>query len=138
LRIAGALIGCGVAPGQAVAVMAPTSLPAIMAWLGINVAGAIEVNINGAYKGQTLEHALRTAEVETIFIEHRHLDHLAAVEDAVPRLKRAIVFRLADAPDTSVPPFHRIMLIDYRDVAAHEPIDVLPVVARTDIASMIY
>ncbi|MCW5691642.1 MAG: AMP-binding protein [Pseudolabrys sp.] len=138
LRIAGALAELGVTPGQTVAVMAPTSMPAVMAWLGINMAGAVEVNINGAYKGQTLEHALRTAETATIFIEHRHLADLAAVEAALPDLKRAIVFRLADAPDTPAPIFKRIDIIDYRDVAAHAPLEALPPVAYTDIASMIY
>jgi crotonobetaine/carnitine-CoA ligase len=138
LRIAAGLQSLGVTPGQAVAVMSPTSLPAVYAWLGINLAGAVEVNVNGAYKGLTLEHALNTIAAGTIFIEHRHLADLAAVEDHLPHLRRAIYFRLADAPDTVPPAFQQIELIPYEQVAGHAPITVMPEVGRTDIASMIY
>jgi crotonobetaine/carnitine-CoA ligase len=138
LRIAGALRDLGTTPQQAVAVMAPTSMPAVFAWLGINMVGAIEVNINGAYKGQTLEHALNTIAAETIFIEHRHLADLAAIEPNLPHLRRAITFRLVDAGVGPAPEFARIELIDYGDVSRHAPLAASVAVSRTDIASMIY
>lgn len=137
LRIAGGLQALGVTPAKAVAVMSPTSMPAVNAWLGINLAGAVEVNVNGAYRGQTLEHALNMIETETIFIEHRHLADLAAIQDRLPHLRRAIHFRLADAPEAPLPAFKRIELVPYGRVADHAP-GSLPNVARTDIASMIY
>lgn len=137
-RIAGGLQDLGVKHGDAVAVMAPTSLPAIHAWLGINLLGAVEVNINGAYRGQTLEHALNTITAETIFIERRHLAELQASEDRLPHLRRAICFALSDAPDAPPPSFKRIELIPFKRIAGHAPLDIFPHVGRTDIGSMIY
>jgi len=137
-RIAGALRDMGLMVGEAVAVMSPTCMRAVFAWLGINVAGAVEVNVNGAYKGQTLEHALNTVAAETIFIEHRHLADLAAIETNLSYLRRAITFRLADTPPGPPPSFARIDLIDYDDIRGHTPIDEPIAVARSDIASMIY
>lgn len=137
-RIAGGLQDVGVKHGDAVAVMAPTSLPAIHAWLGINLLGAVEVNINGAYRGQTLEHALNTIAAETVFIERRHLAELKASEDRLPHLRRAICFALADAPDAPLPSFKRIELTPFESIAGHAPLDIFPHVGRTDIGSMIY
>lgn len=137
-RIAGGLQDLGVKHGDAVAVMAPTSLPAIHAWLGINLLGAVEVNINGAYRGQTLEHALNTITAETVFIERRHLAELQASEDRLPHLRRAICFALSDAPDTPLPSFKRIELIPFERIAGHAPLGIFPHVGRTDIGSMIY
>jgi carnitine-CoA ligase len=137
-RIAGGLQSFGVAHGDAVAVMSPTSLPAIQSWLGINLLGAIEVNVNGAYKGLTLEHALNTVAAETVVIEHRHLAELRASEEQLPHLRRAIHFRLSDAPDTPIPTFRRIELVPFENIASHVPLDIFPEVGRADIGSMIY
>lgn len=138
LRIAGALAGSGIKPGEVVAVMSPTSMPAVLAWLGINLAGAVEVNINGAYKGQTLEHAINTAGAGTIFVEHRHLADLAAVEARIPGLRSVVTYRLADAPDVPAPEFQRIEVADFDSMLSHAPIAEVPPVDRADIASMIY
>ncbi|MFV0533101.1 MAG: AMP-binding protein [Cumulibacter sp.] len=48
----------GVARGDTVATMLPTSIAAIEIWLGIAWLGAIEVPINTAYRGRMLEHVL--------------------------------------------------------------------------------
>ena len=137
-RIAAGLQALGVGHGDAVAVMAPTSLPSILAWLGSNLLGAIEVNINGAYRGQTLEHALNTIAAQTLVIERRHLGELQASEARLPHLRRAIHFRLPDAPDMSLPDFERIELIPFETVAGHAPLADFPEVDRTEIGSMIY
>lgn len=90
-RVAGGLLRLGVAAGEPVVVMAQNSLAAIHCWFGINMAGAIEVAINTAYRGGPLAHAVRAVDAKWIILEAPFLAHLAAVEDAVPGLVGAIV-----------------------------------------------
>src|SRR5690606_18258757 len=55
------LASLGVKAGDHVVVMMPTSERYLAFWFAISRLGAVEVPINGAYKGEVLEHVLRTA-----------------------------------------------------------------------------
>src|SRR6185295_9215576 len=55
LRWAAALQHAGVAPGDTVVTMLPSSLEAFAIWLGVASLRAIEVPLNTAYRGPMLE-----------------------------------------------------------------------------------
>ncbi len=57
-RVARTLIGHGVGPGDKVAWSAPTGVDAIVIWMGIAQAGAIDVAVGDVLKGRMLEHLL--------------------------------------------------------------------------------
>ena len=57
-RVARALIGRGVGPGDRVAWSAPTGVDAIAIWMGIAQAGAIDVAVGDVLKGRMLDHVI--------------------------------------------------------------------------------
>jgi crotonobetaine/carnitine-CoA ligase len=59
-RVAANLVEAGVGVGDRVLVMAPNCTSYVFAWFGANLAGAVEVPINTAYRGSFLEHQVRT------------------------------------------------------------------------------
>lgn len=70
----------GVKPGDHVVVMMPTSERYLAFWFAISRLGAVEVPINGAYKGDVLEHVIRTASprIAIVASEHRQVFDLAS------------------------------------------------------------
>ncbi|NYT60259.1 AMP-binding protein [Alcaligenaceae bacterium] len=73
--VARQLASLGVKAGDHVVVMMPTSERYLAFWFAISRLGAVEVPINGAYKGEVLEHVLRTAapSIAVVASEHRHV-----------------------------------------------------------------
>ena len=57
-RVAGALVGLGIAPGDRVATMLPPSLDYLAAWFGVVWAGAVDVPVNIDFKGEFLRHVV--------------------------------------------------------------------------------
>ena len=57
-RVAGALVGLGIAPGDRVATMLPPSLDYLAAWFGVVWAGAVDVPVNVDFKGEFLRHVV--------------------------------------------------------------------------------
>jgi len=58
-RLAHGLRALGVAPGDRVLVMLPTSIEFLLVWWAANRIGAVEVSVNNAYKGYFLAHHCR-------------------------------------------------------------------------------
>jgi crotonobetaine/carnitine-CoA ligase len=53
-----ALVELGVTPKSTVASLLDTSIDAIVTWLATNLAGAVWVPLNTAYRGEFLRHQL--------------------------------------------------------------------------------
>ncbi|MCO5089752.1 AMP-binding protein [Bosea sp. (in: a-proteobacteria)] len=138
LRIAAGLGRLGVAKSETVAVMGPTSLATLHAWMGINCAGGIEVALNGAYRGAVLEHALNTIGAGIIIIAQAHLPVLRASEAALTHLRKAIYFSTDEEATAEPPAFARIELIPFSSLIESEPLAAPVAVSHTDIGSMIY
>ena len=85
--IAAVLLDLGVAQGDRVVVMAHNSLTAVHVWLAINLLGAIDVAINTAYRGPTLEHAVNLVGATDLIAEQEFLAVLAASESKFSALK---------------------------------------------------
>ncbi|MGY1641981.1 AMP-binding protein [Geodermatophilus sp. SYSU D00703] len=90
--IGNGLVAAGVEHGECVVIMADNSLDSICTWLGIHLAGAVEVAINPAYRGQSLTHALQNSQARTMFVEEAHLSRLAEVRDTLTHLQTVVVF----------------------------------------------
>ena len=69
----------GVGRGDHVVVMMPSSVRYIALWFAISKVGAVEVPVNGAYRGEVLRHILRTAKPKAALVASEH----RAVFDAV-------------------------------------------------------
>src|SRR4029450_9251372 len=81
-RLAGALIGLGVEPGDRVATLIENSPPAMLAWWGAVLAGAVAVPINTAYKGEYLRHQLQDSGSRVLIVE---ASLVGRAEPVVPR-----------------------------------------------------
>ena len=134
-RMAGILRSLGIAPGDALVIMARNGIAAIDAWLGAVLCGAVEVSINTGCKGRPLVHALTTVGARVVLAESEFLDRIAAVEDEVPQLEMILCL---DAGAEISADFARIGVLSLdalRDRA--EPFDGST--ARfSDIASIVY
>jgi crotonobetaine/carnitine-CoA ligase len=95
-RWAAAYERVGVAAGDRVVTMLPSSIEASAAWLGLGWLRAIEAPCNLAYRGRMLEHLLSDAETSTVVIDGRLLDRLAEVAPSLPDLRTVVV--LGDVP----------------------------------------
>jgi crotonobetaine/carnitine-CoA ligase len=102
LALAHALEKEGVKAGDRVVVMGANCLWTLRAWFALNLLGAVDVTINTAYRGHTLEHAINTADARLILIEDRLLGVLRESEAAVPRLERALYYS-ADGANSAPP-----------------------------------
>ena len=130
-RLAGALAGLGVVPGDRVATLVENSAEAMFAWWGIVRAGAVAVPINTAYKGQYLRHQLADSGSRVLMVEADLADRAARVVDQVPELGHVVV--VGDAVDLPGVAVHR-----WDDlVAAGAPAPAVTV-RPADLATFIY
>lgn len=87
--VANGLRGLGVAPGDYVVSWLPNGAEALLALLGVNVAGAVEVPLNTAYRGGLLEHALNLSAAPTLIVHYELVEHLATID--VPHVRTLVV-----------------------------------------------
>jgi crotonobetaine/carnitine-CoA ligase len=90
-RVAHALIEAGIQPGRSCAVMMVSSPEYIAVWFGIAKAGAVEVPLNTAYRGDILRHVLRTSETTTIIADAQFMPVIAEVLPQCPTVARLVV-----------------------------------------------
>ena len=129
-RIAGALAGFGVRPGDRVATLIENSTEAVLAWWGIVLGGAVAVPINTAYKGEYLRHQLADSGARVLVVESDLADRAERVVDDVPTLEHVVVIGAA-RPEVRTP------LHGWDELLAADP--VAPAAARpADLATFIY
>jgi carnitine-CoA ligase len=90
-RLANALAGLGVAPGDRVATLIENSAEAMLAWWGIVRSGGVAVPINTAYKGEYLRHQLTDSGSHVLIVEESLLDRAVQVTSSVDTLDHVIV-----------------------------------------------
>jgi crotonobetaine/carnitine-CoA ligase len=81
----------GIGWQQPVLMMMDNHLDHVLCWLGATYTGRVQVQVNTAYRGSLLERVLQQSGADTIVIEDRYCERLAAVADAVPALRRVVV-----------------------------------------------
>jgi crotonobetaine/carnitine-CoA ligase len=101
-RFANGLLGLGVAPGDRVATMLDATSDYITAWFGIAWAGAVDVPINTALKGELLRHVLQSSGARVLVVDERFVSRLHRL--TVPELRHVIVVNspTAEPPSTVV------------------------------------
>jgi carnitine-CoA ligase len=100
--LAARLAAHGIAPQQRVGLMASNSLAALNCWFALNLAGATDVSINPASRGQVLEYLVGKADISVLIVEPEYLPQLLASEDALPGLREVIYFQREG--DSAAPP----------------------------------
>ena len=90
LRLAHGLIAFGVQRGETVVSILDNNFDAVVAWFGINFAGAISVPVNTAYKGEFLRHQIADAGAAVVLAESDYAERVMAIADGIPNLKTLI------------------------------------------------
>ena len=90
-RMAAGLIALGLQPGTRVAVMMNSAPEYIDVWFAIAKAGAVEVPLNTAYKGEILSHMLNNTGAVMMVLDAEFLPAVAAIAARCPALERFIV-----------------------------------------------
>lgn len=90
-RVAGALQRAGIGKGDKVAIMLDNRPEYIFLWFGLSLAGAVEVPVNTAHKGDLLAYTLDQAECRLAFVDRALRPQLDAVRARTPRLARVVV-----------------------------------------------
>jgi carnitine-CoA ligase len=133
LRLAAGLIALGVAPGDRVVSVLDNTFEAAVAWFGINLAGAVSVPVNTAYKGEFLRHQIADAGARIVIAEEDYAARVTAVATGVPALT-TLVHRgtaPADAPPA-------LELRSLEQVMQARPDAPLPDIDPSDLAMLIY
>ncbi len=89
--IANGLMNMGVKKGDRVCIMLPNCPEYLFSWFGIAKAGAIEVPVNSAFKGDMLHYTINNCEAETLIVSDQYLDRIEFVSDELKLLKQIII-----------------------------------------------
>lgn len=88
-RLAGGLAALGIMPGDRVATILDPTIDYLSVWFGVMWAGAVDVPVNTAYRGEFLAHVLRESGAVALVIDQRWVDRLIDLE--VPDLQHVVV-----------------------------------------------
>ena len=97
-RLASALAGIGVAPGERVAVLAPNCVEYVIAFYSIVRAGAVVTTINSGYREREIAHQLNDSGASTLIVHHALKAIADSARSETPALAREIVIS-ADPSD---------------------------------------
>ncbi|MEU5879165.1 AMP-binding protein [Spirillospora sp. NPDC047279] len=89
--LAGGLRAYGIDPGDRVLLMLDNHVDAVLAWLAVTCAGAVEVPVNTAFDGGFLDHVVHDSGVVAAITEPHYLDRLAAADGG--RLRGRVITR---------------------------------------------
>jgi carnitine-CoA ligase len=91
LRVSGSLRHMGHSPGDPVAWLLGNHADAIHVWMGIGLAGMIEVPVNTALKAGFLAHVLNDSQVQTLIVEAKYVQHILEIAADLQHLKNLVV-----------------------------------------------
>ena len=134
--IAHGLVDLEVAHGDTVVIMADSSDASICTWLGIFLAGAVEVAINTGYRNRPLVHALQNSQAKVIVVAAEFLPALEAVHRELTFLQTVVVI---GTPGTGRPPSlgdRRILPLD--SLTGGPPTPPHRPVGPHDLAAIVY
>lgn len=128
-RLANALIAEGVKAGQKVALMLSNSPEFLVAWFGINQAGAVMVPVNVFYSADELRYLLRSSDSVGFITEPKFVDLFSAIESECPDVR----IRLLARTETALPNFKLLQsvlaaglpTVDTVEVGAEAPCQIV-------------
>ena len=118
-RLASALVGLGVSPGDRVAILAPNCVEFVIAFYGIVKAGAIVTTVNSGYREREIAHQLNDSGAETLIVHPALKPMSDAARSETPALVREIVIE----PDSSDPDSFWGLLENASPVPPSIPVD---------------
>jgi crotonobetaine/carnitine-CoA ligase len=135
LLLAGKLKSAGIIPNDYVILMLGNNHHAIHAWLAVNLLNAVDVSINTAYKGQSLEHAINVTNGTTVVTTSEFVGTLLRTATNTPSLRRIIVLdRLPEEMNSS---HTDVSLLDVNDMEQETLVQPAPT-NPWDIGSVIF
>jgi crotonobetaine/carnitine-CoA ligase len=122
-RLGGGLVALEPGVAAPVGLMLDNSIDFVHTWLGLALAGGVQVPINTGYRGSFLSHILDDADCEVIVVESGYVERLQAVVSELPKLKVVVVRGETDIvlPGVQMVPFGS--LLESQPVT---PVDVAP------------
>ena len=127
-RVAAALVGLGIGPGDRVATMLEPCLEYLAAWFGVCWAGAVDVPVNTEFKGVFLEHVLRESAARVLVVDRRWITRLENLD--LPELEHVVA-----VGDGEADPPASVALTPFAEVAAADP---LPSPVRREEGDLLY
>ncbi len=131
-RLAAALAGLGVGPGDRVASLIENGAEQVLTFFATLRLGAIAVPVNTAYKGEFLRHQLADSGASVVVVQGDFAGRIAEVAPALAELV-AIVVGETDVAITAIPAHDYAQLVSATR-ASVAPVDVAP----SDLACLIY
>lgn len=136
LRWADAFRRAGIAAGDNVAAMVPTSIVAQEHWLGLGWLRAVRVGVNTDFREAALAYLLADCRARHVLCTHEHLERIAEVAGQLPRLELVIV---TDAEADALPSTFPVRLVAAADLwRAAIPATDLTVPQRHELAAIVY
>ena len=136
--LANGLVDIGVKRGDYVVIMAENSEESISSWLGVHLAGAVEVAINTAYLGRPLVHALQNSRARVLFIAEDLLAALAEVRDSLTHLEIVIVYSDERASPTNRPAFSGLRVHEFKSIHGDRKTAPDRPVGPQDLGAIVY
>ena len=124
----------GIEPGDRVAVMLPTGIDTVSAWLGLSWLRAWEVPVNTGYVGRMLRYLLEHSRSKLLVTAADYLERLGDVVGGLTHLETIVVHDRNDV--TSDLPFRLIGRSDF--LAGAAPATDLDGPGPADIATVMY
>ncbi len=140
LRWAGALRRVGVEPGGRVAVMVPSSIDAVAAWLGTAWCGAFEVPLNTGFRGRMLDYILSNSGAEVLLVARRYLERIAEIALDETAIRLIVVVDAKDPADpVDVPAAVRVPVMTRAEfLEGAEPVSDATPPMPWDVATLLY
>lgn len=133
LRLAHTLTEFGVKKGSTVVLMLPNSIDFVRAWFACTLAGAIQVPLNIAGRGQLLAHYLGLVQPEVIVCQHEFVPVMLEEIGAAPGVRAIIA---ADGSAARVE--SGIQLMPLRDAVTNTELVSRPTVDKYDPMSILF
>jgi crotonobetaine/carnitine-CoA ligase len=109
-RIANGLAERRIDQGDNVAVLAGNSQSFVETWVALAKAGAVEIPLNVAARGDSLVYLLETAECSSLIVDEELLPRIAAVAPRLSRLRQVFTIGAASPiPSLDVQPFEILL-----------------------------
>jgi long-chain acyl-CoA synthetase len=115
-RIASALLKRGLQPGQHVALLAPSSVRWVAAYLGVLRAGGVVVPIDKELKPAELRHLLADSQASLVFTDWVCLDPLLECVPALPALQSVILLHPGKHQDPRTGKALEALLDEWQDL----------------------